>query len=143
MSILNDVVHFRGEIVTLYATFKITTAEAAGEELTVFSPRVKVEYATALDTIVDILPWTAMQRMTTERWFYNWIVPQTAPLTVYNVVYSGVIDDEECVATEELIIGNPAITTHQNALRYGRKSFLQRSRTYEPRQSPQLPKGQF
>lgn len=143
MSILNDVVHFRGEIVTLYATFKLVTAEATEEELTPFSPRVKVEYATPLNVIVDILPWTPMQRMTTERWFHNWIVPQNAPFTVYNVVYSGVVLDEEIKSTEELVIGNPALTTAQNYLRYGPKTVLQRSRTYEPRQSPQLPKGTF
>ena len=49
MSILNNVVHFRGEVVTLYATFKLLTGQAAGDALVAFSPTVKVEYATPLN----------------------------------------------------------------------------------------------
>jgi len=143
MSILNDVVHFRGEIVTLYATFKLPTGESAADNLDPVTPTVHIEYATPNNQVVLILPDTLMIRMTNERYHYDWIVPNNAPLTTYNVVYSGKIDDKVVVSTEELIVGNPALTAKQNYLRYGTHTFLQTSRTQEPRLSPQLPRGTF
>jgi hypothetical protein len=143
MVLLNDVVHFRGEIVTLYTTFKYSTGESAADLLDQNSPTVHIEYATPANQLVIILPPTRMVRMTNERFYYNWIVPDSAPMTTYNVVYSGIIDEKEVKSTEELIVGNPALTTKQNNLRYGPHTFLARSRTYEPRISPQMPKGTF
>lgn len=143
LSILNDVVHFRGEIVTLYGTFKLVTGESAQFDLDFTSPTIHIEYATPTNQIVIILPPTPMTRMTNDRYFYNWVVPFDAPMTTYNVVYSGIIDDKKVVSTEDLIVGNPALTVEQNSLRYGSSTFLLVSRTYEPRLSPQLPRGTF
>jgi hypothetical protein len=143
MSILNDVVHFRGETVTLYATFKLITGESAQFDLDFVSPTIHIEYATPNNQIVIILPPTSMTRMTNDRYFYNWIVPNNAPMTTYNIVYSGIIDDKKVVSTEDLIVGNPALTVKQNFLRYGPSTFLLMSRVYEPRLSPQLPRGTF
>jgi hypothetical protein len=143
MTVLNNVVHFRGELVALYGTFKIPTSESAAGFLESFSPAVKVEYANAANQIVTILPLISMKRITPERWVYNWTIPMNAPFTTYNVVTQGTIDDKLVQSTEDLVIGNPALTTKQNFLRYGRDSYLQMSRTYEPRLSPQLPRGTF
>lgn len=145
MVLLNDVVHFRGETVALYTTCKYSTGESAGEIglLDPNSPTVHVEYATPSNQLIVILPPTSMTRMTNERYFYNWIIPDNAPMTTYNVVYEAIIDEKLIKSTEELIVGNPALTTKQNYLRYGPTTFLVRSRTYEPRISPQLPKGMF
>ncbi len=140
---LNDVIHFRGETVTLYATFKIPTGESAAGTLTPFTPAVKIEYATGTGEIKIILSKTFMTRMTFERYFFNWVVPEDAPLTVFNAVYSGVVDGKEIQSTEELLVGNPNVTTNRHFLRYGPESSLQESRTAEPRLSPQLPKGEF
>jgi hypothetical protein len=143
MSILNDVVHFRGETVTLYATFKLITGESAQFDLDLVSPTIHIEYATPNNQIVIILPPIPMTRMTNDRYFYNWVVPYNAPMTTYNIVYSGIIDDKKVVSTEDLIVGNPALTVKQNFLRYGPSTFLLMSRVYEPRLSPQLPRGTF
>jgi len=143
MVLLNDVVHFRGETVALYATFKLPSGESAQDLLDANTPTVHVEYATPANQIVIILPPTPMVRMTNERFYYNWVVPDNAPMTTFNVVFSGNIDDGITKSTQELIVGNPALTTKQNFLRYGPHSFLARSRTYEPRISPQMPKGTF
>lgn len=141
MVVLDNVVHFRGEVVALYGTFKIPTSESAAGLLE--NPTVQVEYANAANQVVVILSPTAMQRITTERWFYNWTIPMSAPFTTYNVVTMGTIDGKLVKSTEDLIVGNPALTTKQNFLRYGRSSYLQLSRTYEPRLRPDLPKGTF
>lgn len=143
MTVLNNIVHFRGEVVTLYGTFKIPSSESAVGFLDPTSPTVKVEYANAANQIVVILPSTSMRRITDERWFYNWKIPMNAPFTTYNVVITGIIDDKIVQSTEDLVVGNPSLTTKQDFLKYGRSSFLQVPRTYEPRLSPQLPKGTF
>jgi len=143
MVLLNDVVHFRGEVVTLYTTLKLSSGQSAAGDFDLTSPTVHIEYATPTNQLVIILPPTAMTRMTGERYFHNWKVPFIAPLTTYNVVYSAIIEDKEVKSTEELIIGNPSLTTKQNCLRYGPNSYLLVSRTYEPRLPPTLPRGTF
>lgn len=143
MSLLTNVIHFRGETVTLYATFKQPTGESVADGPGVVNPTVKIEYATPTGNIVEILPSSDMTQISAERYFYNWIVPDDAPLTTYNVMYSGMIGDVLASRTEDLIVGNPSVTTIRNFLRYGPFSFVLRPRTTTPRQHPQLPKGEF
>lgn len=139
MSKLNSAVHFRGETVTLFAVFKTPK----GVPVVPLSPTVKVEYATAMGNIETILSATPMVQMSSERYYFNWEIPETAPHATFNVVYSGIVEGVTVKTTEELIVGDPNVTTHRNFLRYGSKSSLQKSRTTEPRLSPQLPKGEF
>lgn len=143
MTVLNDVIFFRGEVVTLYATFKQPTGQSAGNELVPFSPEVKIEFANTLGVIQNILSPTPMVRISKERYYFNWTIPNDAPFTIYNAVMSGVIGDKEVLATQEVRVGNPMVTVRPKFLRYGASSFLQRSRTHEPRLHPQLPRGTF
>ena len=144
MSTLNNVIHFRGEVVTFYATFKDPTGQSAGVDLVPFSPVIKIEYANPLGQLLTMLPSTSMQRISSERYYYNWTVPEDAPFTTYNAVMSGVLGDKEVLSTEEVMVGNPAVTAKQNYLRYGpTNSYLQKARTKEPRLHPQLPQGMF
>jgi hypothetical protein len=144
MVVLNDVVHFRGEVVTLYATFKAPTGVSAGTDLVPFSPAVRIEFANPLGQLQEILPTTPMSRISIERYFFNWTIPNDAPLTTYNAVMSGVLEDKEVIGTQEIIVGNPALTVKSSFLRYGpTSSFIQSPRTSEPRLHPQLPQGTF
>lgn len=144
MTALNDVIYFRGDVVTLYATFKRPTGQAAGADLVPFSPTVKVEYANPLGQLLIILPETSMQRVSTERYYFHWIIPDDAPFTTYNAVMSGVLVNKEVLGTQEVIVGNPAVTVKPAYLRYGpTNSYLQKSRAIEPRLHPQLPQGTF
>lgn len=144
MTVLNDVIYFRGEVVTLYATFKDPTGQSAGIDLVAFSPVVKIEFANPMGLLQEILPKTPMQKISVERYFFNWTIPNDAPLTTYNAVMSGVLGDKEVVGTREIVVGNPAVTVKSAFLRYGpSNSFIQRSRATEPRLHPQLPQGTF
>ena len=144
MTVLNDVVYFRGEVVTFYATFKTPTGQSAGSELVLGSPTIKIEYANPVGQLLTVLSETSMQRLSIERYFYNWTIPDTAPLTTFNAVMSGVLGGKEVIGTQEVRIGNPALTVKPAFLRYGpTSSFLQRSRIVEPRVHPQIPQGMF
>jgi hypothetical protein len=127
----------------LFATFKQPTGESVADGPGVINPSVKIEYATPTGDVVEILPPSDMIQISAERFFYNWVIPDTAPLTTYSIMYSGIIDDILVSRTEDLIIGNPNVTTTRNFLRYGPYSFVSRPRTTTPRQHPQLPKGEF
>lgn len=143
MSLLTNIMHFRGETVTLFSTFKQPTGEAIDEAPNVLNPQVQIQYATSLGSIVTVLPPTDMIRISNERYFYNWTIPDTAILTVYTVMYSGMIDDLLASRTEELIIGNPNVTTTRRALRYGPSSYIMRPRVPTIRKNPALPRGEF
>lgn len=144
MTVLNDVVHFRGEVITFYATFKQPTGASAGAELVPFSPVIKIEYANPLGQLLIILAETPMQKISLERYYYNWTVPDDAPFTTFNAVMSGVLGTKEVLSTQEFIVGNPALTAKREFLRYGANhSYLQTPRTTEPRLHPQLPQGEF
>ncbi len=140
---LNDVIHFRGETVTLYATFKRPTSESAGELLVPFTPAIEIEFATSLGNIDIILSKRPMIAITSERYYFDWTIPADATLTVYNAVMSGEIEGKEIKSTEEVIVADPNVTTNRNFLRYGSQSFLHESRAFEPRIHPQLPQGEF
>lgn len=139
MAQLNDTVHFRGEIVTLFATFKVSTSQSTE----VLNPSIEIVFATSAGSIETILSKRPMIQIAAERYYFNWTVPDDAPLTVYSAVMSGEIDGEEVKSTEEVIIANPNVTTNRNHLRYGPQSFIQEPRSSEPRIHPQLPIGEF
>lgn len=144
MTVLNNVVYFRGEVVTFYATFKQPTGASAGSELVPFSPVIKIEYANALGQLLIMLSSASMSKISAERYYYQWTVPANAPFTTYNAVMSGVLGSKEVLATQEFTIGNPALTVKSEFLRYGpTSSYLQASRAVEPRLHPQLPQGEF
>lgn len=140
MTKLNDTVHFRGEVVTLFATFKSSTSEPASE---VVNPLIEIVYATPMGSIETILSKRAMSQISLERYFYNWTIPNDAPLTIYSVITSGEVNSVEIKSTEEIIVANPSATTNKNYLRYGFQSFIQEPRLSEPRVHPQLPIGEF
>jgi hypothetical protein len=142
MSVLTNVLHFRGETVTLYATFKQPTAESAMG--TVSAPQVKIQYATPAGTVVTILPASDMIAISGERFFYNWTIPLDAPLTAYTVAYSGYIGNVLAGRTEDLVVGNPTLTMNRRFLRYGPFSYLLLPRTPAvARPNPALPRGEF
>lgn len=144
MSVLTDVLHFRGERVTLYATFKLEDAIPESTGVSVIQPTVTIQYANAANQIVTLVNKGAMSPISDERFFYNWIVPNNAPLTSYTVLYQGIIEGTIASRTEELIVGNPSVThMSPRKLRYGPSSILQRARDFTVRPHPALPRGTF
>lgn len=142
MSKLTDVVHFRGEVVTLYATFKNLDATPESTGLGVINPTVKIEYVNNAGQVIDILPSTPMVPINRERFYYRWTVPNDAPLTAYWAIYSGVIEGAVANRTEELRVENAAILK-ECLLRYGRASVLFMPPKPFDWEHPALPRGEF
>lgn len=143
MSKLNDVIHFRGETVTLFATFKEITAEGQDTPSGVLSPVVRIDYVDNNGVIQTALPSTEMTRISIDRYFALWTIPEDALMTTYSVKYDATIGDKSAFATEDLIVGNPNITRNRSTLRYGPHSVLQRPADATPRKPLALPNGEF
>jgi len=141
VSILTNVIHFRGETVTLYATFKQATSVPESTGILTIQPTVRIEYVNSLGNVITTLPDTQMSLISKERFFYNWLIPDSAPITAYIVTYTGIIDEIEASRTEELVVGNPNITTKNRCmLRYGPGSVLLRPRDFSVRPHPAQPR---
>ena len=143
MTKLTDVVHFRGETVTLYATFKNLDATPEATGVGVILPKVQIEYVDNAKQVVQVLPPTDMIPISKERFYYRWTIPYDIPLTTYWAIYSGFIGGVEAFRTEEIKVGNPAITKNSCILRYGSVSVLNSPPVYPDRKHPALPKGEF
>ncbi len=141
MSVLTNVIHFRGETVTLFATCKLIDQTP---EIGDIPPTAEIQYVDAGGQIKFILPPTQMIPLALERAYLNFTIPYNAPLTAYTIVYRGIIDTGSAVRTEDFIVGNPSVT-HKNpkALRYGPSSVVQQPKDYTVRPHPALPRGQF
>lgn len=142
---LTDVLHFRGETVTLYATFKGVDSTPESTGLTVLNPTVKIEYVNNAKQVVTVLSERSMITISKERFYYRWKIADNAPYTTYLYTCTGIIDSKVVSHTEEIIVANPAVTLAGNRkyLRYGTASYLVRTPITEPRRHPSLPKGTF
>lgn len=145
MAKLTDVIHFRGEEITLFATFKGVDGQPNSEVSSTLNPQVAIYYVDR-DGVHQLLASTAMIMIAPDRYYLPYTIPYTAPLTTYIVEYTATVNGVDTFATEQLIVGNPAISTSDNgaSLRYGpHSSFLQRPRSKTIRASIALPGGQF
>jgi len=146
MTKLTQVVHFRGETIPLYATFKNVNATPNAAGSGILNPRVSVRYTNALGIVIEVLPSTEMVKISADRYYYVWKIPDNAMLTNYLVTYTAVVDDVSTFTTEELLIGNPNITYDRCTLRYGPHSNVQRPRDKSccgKNRCITLPKGEF
>lgn len=141
MSVLTNVVHFRGETVTLFTTCKLIDQTP---DIGSSPPTAEIQYVDAAGQIKFILQPTTMTQLALERAFLNFTIPFDAPMTAYTIVYRGEVDTGDVVRTEDFVVGNPNVTyTNQRKLRYGPSSVVQRPKDFTVRPHPALPRGQF
>ncbi len=146
MTKLTQVVHFRGETIPLYATFKRVDATPNVTPPGILNPQVSIRFSDPNGIVVEVLPPTEMIKISLDRYYYVWKVPDNAYLTNYLITYTAIVDDVQTFATEELLIGNPAITYNRCTLRYGPHSSVQRPRDQSccgRNRCITLPKGEF